>query len=865
MNRRTVGFCAKVVRPITVAVVLGWASFSPSPASAQLSGLIVTVTSPADGSTVGGTIQVSASVGPLGVLVQRVQFQLDGTDLGAADTTAPYSVPWDTKTATNASHTLRAAAQNALGLWFWSDPVTVTVFNDKTPPTVAISSPSPGATVTGTISVTASASDNVGVVGVQFKLDGAPLGGEDTAAPYSVTWNSASATPGTHTLSAAARDAAGNVGNSAPVSVTVPDTTPPTATLTSPASGATVTGTISVTATASDNVGVAGVQFQLDGAPLGAEDTTAPYSVPWNTATSTPGSHTLRAVARDAAGNTGPSSAVSVTVPDTTAPTVSITSPAPGATVTGIVAVNAAASDNVGVAGVQFQLDGAPLGAEDASAPYAVNWDTTNASPGSHSLTAVARDGAGNKTTASPVSVTVPDTMPPTVTMTSPGSGATVTGVVAVSVTATDNVGVAGVQFQLDGAPYGAEDTSAPYSVNWDTANGSHSLRAVARDAAGNNTTSAAVTVTVSNGAPPDTTPPTVTMTAPAPGATVAGSVSVTADASDNVGVAGVQFQLDGAPLGAEDTAAPYSVSWNTATAANGTHTLTAVARDAANNTATAASVTVTVSNGALASGDLFITLLDGSVQWHGPDGSLRQVLSFISDGQASSAAFDAAGNLYVPHWWGHSPGMPGNMVARYSSSASYLGAFGSGYNCDPSSVTFDHQGNMYVGQADCAGSILKFDPSGNLVATFAPTVVNRGTDHIDLGADGCTMFYTSRSKDVLRFDVCANAQLPNFNTQPLPGDQAYHIRVLPDGGVLVTDTTLIVRLDASGNQVQTYVAPGESNYIGGVDLVGDGTFWATNSYSSNVFRFDLQSGAVLASFNTGTGNYTVTGLGVKP
>ena len=57
-------------------------------------------------------------------------------------------------------------------------------------------------------------------------------------------------------------------------------------------------------------------------------------------------------------------------------------------------------------------------------------------------------------------------------------------------------------------------------------------------------------------------------------------------------------------------------------------------------------------------------------------------------------------------------------MVARYSSSASYLGAFGSGYNCDPSSVTFDHQGNMYVGQADCAGSILKFDPSGNLWIT---------------------------------------------------------------------------------------------------------------------------------------------------
>src|SRR5262249_28047759 len=71
------------------------------------------------------------------------------------------------------------------------------------------------------------------------------------------------------------------------------------------------------------------------------------------------------------------------------------------------------------------------------------------------------------------------------------------------------------------------------------------------------------------------------------------------ANASDNVAVAGVQFKLDGANLGAEDTSSPYSVSWTTTTVANGTHTLTAVARDAAGNTATATSVTVTVSNAA--------------------------------------------------------------------------------------------------------------------------------------------------------------------------------------------------------------------------------------------------------------------------
>lgn len=98
---------------------------------------------------------------------------------------------------------------------------------------------------------------------------------------------------------------------------------------------------------------------------------------------------------------------------------------------------------------------------------------------------------------------------------------------------------------------------------------------------------------------PGDATPPTVSITAPANGAIIS-SQSVTmisASASDNVGVVGVQFKVDGLNLGAEGAAAPYSVAWNTAQVANGTHTITAVARDAAENTATSAVVTVTVSN----------------------------------------------------------------------------------------------------------------------------------------------------------------------------------------------------------------------------------------------------------------------------
>jgi len=97
---------------------------------------------------------------------------------------------------------------------------------------------------------------------------------------------------------------------------------------------------------------------------------------------------------------------------------------------------------------------------------------------------------------------------------------------------------------------------------------------------------------------PPPSAPPNVWMTAPAVGATLAGTVTVSAGATSSVGVAGVQFKLDGANLGVEVTAAPYALSWDTTTAPAGSHSLTAVARDSAGHTATSATMSVTVANG---------------------------------------------------------------------------------------------------------------------------------------------------------------------------------------------------------------------------------------------------------------------------
>jgi hypothetical protein len=98
-----------------------------------------------------------------------------------------------------------------------------------------------------------------------------------------------------------------------------------------------------------------------------------------------------------------------------------------------------------------------------------------------------------------------------------------------------------------------------------------------------------------------DTTPPTVSITAPAAGATISGSVTVTATASDNVAVATVQFKVDGTNAGVALTAAPYSTSLNTTNYTNGSHTLTAVATDTSGNATTSAGIAVTISNSATA------------------------------------------------------------------------------------------------------------------------------------------------------------------------------------------------------------------------------------------------------------------------
>ncbi|GEJ58776.1 Ig-like domain-containing protein [Anaeromyxobacter diazotrophicus] len=189
-----------------------------------------------------------------------------------------------------------------------------------------------------------------------------------------------------------------------------------------------------------------------------------------------------------------------------------------------------------------------------------------------------------------------PDTTPPTVTLTAPAA-TYLAGTITLQATASDDVGVVRVAF-LDGTMEVASAVAPPWQASWNTtgvANGARTLSAVAYDAAGNSASASRQVVV-------DNAKPTAQLVSPAAGATVSGTVTIAADATDNEAVVKVAF-YDGTVLVGTRTASPWSVSWSAASAASGSHALTAQAFDAAGNVGVSPAVTVTVAGGSAGTG----------------------------------------------------------------------------------------------------------------------------------------------------------------------------------------------------------------------------------------------------------------------
>jgi len=183
------------------------------------------------------------------------------------------------------------------------------------------------------------------------------------------------------------------------------DKTAPVVSITSPVNNASVSGTINIQASASDNVGVSLVSFYVDNVSIGSK-TTAPYSVSWNTLGAASGNHVIKVTAQDAAGNISNASIQigisAASTGDIAAPSVTINTPTSASSfnVGDNISVDVSASDNTGVAYVKLMVDGVATGIA-YTAPYTFNVSTTNMSSSTHTITATAYDGYNNSASAS--------------------------------------------------------------------------------------------------------------------------------------------------------------------------------------------------------------------------------------------------------------------------------------------------------------------------------------------------------------------------------------------------------------------------------------------------------------------------------
>ena len=267
---------------------------------------VATINSPANGAIVAGMVVLSATATD-NVGVSKVEFYVNGT-LHSTDT-APYAFTWNTSAIANGTYTLSAKAYDAAGNAGQSAGVTVTVNNDKTPPTAAITSPVGGATVLGTATVNVAASDNVGVSKVELYING-QLAGTKNAAPYSFSWATGSYPIGSNSLFAYAYDAAGNRAQSAAVqvNVTVQDTVAPVVAVASPLDNARIGYSTTIKASATDNTGVVKMTVSVDGVIKASFNSN---TLTWTLRKLRGGRHTIVVRAYDAAGNVG-SKAVTV-------------------------------------------------------------------------------------------------------------------------------------------------------------------------------------------------------------------------------------------------------------------------------------------------------------------------------------------------------------------------------------------------------------------------------------------------------------------------------------------------------------------------------------------------------------------------
>jgi fibronectin type 3 domain-containing protein len=497
------------------------------------------------------------------------------------------------------------------------------------PPAVNITSPVSGTTLTSSpVTITANATDDVGVTKVEF-YDGTTLIATDTTAPYSATWNTSSLS-GSRTLSAKAYDSANHVTTSGSVTVTVSNTPTCSTTPTNVNDKATMVINVNASSTSTYHVWSRMMAadstnnsylMQIDAAcPIVVGDSTSLGSAGWtwldyqdgntsshSTVSLTPGSHTITMFTREAGVKLDRvlllSAACTPTgngenCADTTAPTsVQVTAPTASQSVSGSFTLAATAADNSGgsgIAKVEFLIDGNVIGL-DTTSPYQLAWNSTSVPDGSHNVTARATDVAGNPTTSGSISFTVKnvDSTAPTAPANLQLIGNAYNKVDISWSASTDDVGVTRYEIYRNGLSVGTVTSGTSFSDTTVSSSTSYSYTVKAWDAANNSSTASNI-LSVTTPAGPDAAAPS----APTNLTTTKklyNEVDLSWTAStDNVGVTSYNVLRNGAVIGSSTT----TTYIDSTVLPNTTYTYAIVARDAAGNPSTASSsISVTTPN----------------------------------------------------------------------------------------------------------------------------------------------------------------------------------------------------------------------------------------------------------------------------
>jgi hypothetical protein len=503
-------------------------------------------------------------------------YQWEKTGVAISGATAPsYTTP-PTTSADNGSVFL-VVVTNSKGSTA-SSAVTLTVTSAAVAPKISTQPLSQAVTAgqTATFSVAAT---GTAPLSYQWEKNGANIAGA-TAASY--TTPATAATDSGSKYQVVVSNSAGSATSNAATLTVNPPTIAPTITA-QPANQSVTAGQTATFSVAATGTAPLSYQWEKNGANIAAA-TTASYTTP-ATATTDSGSK-FQVVISNSAGSVTSNAATLTVNAAPIAPAIT-TQPASQTVTAGQTATFSVAATGTAPLSYQWQKNGANIAAA-TTASYTTPATTTTDSGSKFQV--VISNSAGSVTSNAATLTVNAAPIAPAIT-TQPASQTVTAGQTATFSVAATGTAPLSYQWEKNGTNINGANSANYTTPTTTSADNGATFVVVVSNSAGTSTSNGA-TLTVT----PDTTPPTVSITSPTSGATVSGTITVTAAASDNAGIASVQLQVDGAIVAADSTA-PYNFSLDTTTLANGAHNLTAIAKDTSGHQGTSAAVSVTVSN----------------------------------------------------------------------------------------------------------------------------------------------------------------------------------------------------------------------------------------------------------------------------